>query len=220
MKALKLLFFVGLVFTAQFSSALVEIIETSEYSTIRDQILEDYSTQQSSDILIAFDIDETLLVVEECLSKKQSEGFSGWLNKVFQCEAVLTENEVDDYVAEFQSLGFATLALTARGANVLEPTERELTRNGLNFYGFPFTEKDNFEVPFTAKSSIVFKDGVTYSSGRNKGKVLQVLLSEFGGDFDQVIFIDDNIKNIRAMKKAYEHEKSVHVRIYHYTRYN
>lgn len=202
------------------SFASMEVIVEDDYLEIRKQILTDYASISPSELLIAFDIDETLLVVEECLSPEDSKGFGGWLSMVFKCPAHLTEETVDDYVAEFQGLGFATLALTARGDNILKPTERELLRNGLNFKDRPFGEEINFEEPFTKKSSVVFKDGVTYSSGRNKGQVMQLLLSRLPGDFKQVVFIDDNVKNIRAMSKAYEQEPKVHVRIYHYTRFN
>ena len=202
------------------AQATIELITTDKYSEIREDILELTQTDDPKKILLAFDIDETLLVVEDCLPEGESAGFLGWLKMARTCPANLTEDVVDDYLIEFQELGFPTLALTARADNLLAATERELARNNLNFLGEPFNATADFEHPFTKRSKVVFKNGVTYSASKNKGEVLKILLERLPKTFTEVVFIDDGIKNIRAMTRVWENDPTVHVRIYHYTKYN
>lgn len=198
--------------------ARTEIRTTDDFGRIAREILE-LAGSDAAEVLVAFDIDKTLLVVQDCLPEGESKGFAGWLKMVNRCPADATEPGVPAHIAELQERGFATLALTARARNLIAATERELTRNGILFDGRPFDRAANFTATFPKGEPMVFKEGVTYAAGRNKGFILQEFQSRQSRPYRRVVFVDDDLKNIRHMDKTYAADPDVDVLIYHYNRY-
>lgn len=201
------------------AQARTEIHTTDDFAKITQEILALANDERAEEILVAFDIDKTLLIVQDCLPEGESKGFAGWLKMANRCPAELTEKEVPAHIAALQKKGFPTLALTARAVNLMKATERELTRNGIVFNGKPFDAAADFNVKFPKGEDLVFKEGVTYAAGRNKGFILQQFQERQSRPFKKVIFVDDAIKNIRHMDKTYTADPDVTVIIYHYNRY-
>lgn len=202
-----------------FAEARTELHTTNDFAKITKEILALAETERAEEILVAFDIDKTLLIVQDCLPAGESKGFAGWLKMANRCPADLTEAQVPTHIEALQKKGFPTLALTARAANLIKATERELTRNGIVFNGKPFDAKADFTAAFPTGVDMVFKEGVTYAAGRNKGFILQQFQERQGRPYKKVVFIDDAIKNIRHMDKTYTADPDVTVIIYHYNRY-
>lgn len=202
------------------AQAKTQIVTSDEYKDVFENISSFSEGKSPADILLVFDIDETLLIVQKCLSESESQGFAGWLKTVMNCPAELTEEIVPTQIVQLQNLGYATFALTARGDNIIKPTERELSRNSLTFLDFPLGSDKNFEESFDTKSKMVLKDGVVYASGRNKGETLKIVLEKVQRSYKWIVFIDDNKKNINAMNKAYKDDQNVFVQIIHYTKFD
>lgn len=217
---LSVLLFLSGSFASLDSKAEVQHLVSFDYSEVFSEIEKWTESKAPEEILVVFDIDETLMVVEDCLPPGESRGFAGWLKKVFNCEAQITEDLLDEKIRELQTQGFSTMALTARAHNLVEPTKRELNRLEIDFLGTPFTSDDNFEDRFTQRSKVVFEDGVVYASGRNKGETLKLFQSRLNKPYKWVVFIDDSSKNIRAMDRAYREDSSTLVWIVHYRRYD
>jgi hypothetical protein len=199
------------------AQASVQTVEVASYAEIMKS--EKAAPDDVGETLWVFDIDETLLVVENCLGKNNSD-YMGWIETASTCPAHLTEEEVDEDLKKIQAQGYDTIALTGRGDNLKKATKRELKRNGLEFSGHPFTRKDNFKKPISNKSDLVFDGGVAYSSGKNKGEALRWVLDKLPRDYSRVIFVDDGVLNVQHLEEAFADEARVQLKIYHYTRYN
>lgn len=208
--------FTALTLNAQ---ARTEIRTNDDFGAIVAEISRLQGSHRAEDVLVVFDIDKTLMIVQNCLPPKESKGLSGWMKMANKCPADLTEAQVPARIRDLQNLGFATIALTARPAILTAATERELDRNGIVFAGHPFDTRANFAAPFPNGQDLIFKDGVTYAGGRDKGISLQEFQRHQSRPYRQVVFVDDDRKNIRHMDQAYTADPQVDVRIYHYNRY-
>lgn len=71
------------------------------------------------------------------------------------------------------------------------------------------------------KKNLVIKKGVAMASGANKGLALQAFIKSLGdkNTIQQIVFIDDDIKNIRHLEKAYD-KSNASILIVHYTEFS
>jgi hypothetical protein len=71
------------------------------------------------------------------------------------------------------------------------------------------------------KKSLVIKNGVAMASGANKGLALQAFTGslENKNTIQQIIFVDDDINNIRHLEKAYD-KSNASILIIHYTEFD
>jgi Protein of unknown function (DUF2608) len=197
----------------------VEIRVTNKYSVIRREILAMASNLNAAETLVAFDIDKTILIVQDCLPAGSAGGLSGFLKKVRECPADLTESRVPRDIRAIQRKGFDTAALTARAEVLTAPTERELTRHNISFLNKPFTANDNVEIEFPTGRSMFFTNGITYAAGRDKGLILQTLQEQLPAPYANVIFVDDRKENVDDIEAAYRNDAATKVIIYHYNRF-
>jgi hypothetical protein len=207
-----------MVFATQ-AQATTETHVSNDFGFIASEIQKLAAKNTPSEILIAFDIDKTLLIVQDCLPEGESKGLAGWMKMVGKCPADVTDPRVAASVATLQEAGFHTLALTARPASVKAATLRELRRNKIEFAGRPFDATSNFTQKFPKGADLVFEAGVSYANGRNKGFILQQLQLKQAQPYELVVFVDDDSKNIRNMESAYADDPQTHVIIYHYNQY-
>lgn len=203
--------------------ARTEIHTTDDFTKIAKEVLAlsqgKNAGSRAEDVLVAFDIDKTLLVVQDCLPPGESKGLSGFMKMTNQCPALPTEEKTAASVQSIQKAGFPTIALTARPAALLKATERELKRNGIDFNGHPYDAAADFTVKFEKGAPMIFKEGVTYANGRNKGFILQQFQDQQSRPYKTVVFVDDDMKNIRHMDQTYKADPDTLVIIYHYNRY-
>lgn len=216
---LRVLLAMSLGFLSVTSFATTETKVTDDFSAIYRSIQKLSENHNPGDILVAFDIDKTLLLVQDCLPSGESKGFAGWLKMVAKCPADLTEAAVPGYIRELQKKGFHTMALTARAVNLVTATERELERNDIRFNGFPFDSTRDFTESFPKGVNLVFRGGVTYAAGRNKGFILERIQAQQPRPYSLVVFVDDASENIRHMEKTYKDNSQTHVIIFHYNKY-
>lgn len=218
-----------------FSYGESKVTSTVEYSDVFSTIREMGQEYGQENVLVVFDIDDTLLVIDECKGPN-GERIKG-LGKLFSCPSEHTEKKLSGEIKNIQSEGFATIALTARGNNLISATQRELKRlhDGLfvfNFEGRPFVvDFDQILVPKTKKckkgelapclsgsysNRPKFIDGVMYANGANKGLALESLLKELKVSFSGIVFIDDRSKNTKNVNEVYKNKDGVDVEVFLY----
>ncbi len=129
--------------------------ETANYRTIAATVAEQVNAHGRENVLVVFDIDNTLLSMDtdlgsdawfewqaELIKKGQLENaVADSMAGLIEAQATLyylgkmseTEPAVDEVVKTFQNAGVSVIALTARGPVTRTATVRELRRNGIEF---------------------------------------------------------------------------------------
>jgi hypothetical protein len=128
------------------------------------------------------------------------------------------------WISKLHSFGSSIIALTSRSINVRDATLREINRNNLHLstakkLGFFEEGKDyrpydlnhietsglkvsDIETFHLSESKVVMFDrGVFFTQGQHKGAMLKTFLAKIHHSFKAVIFIDDRIGHIEAMRK-------------------
>jgi hypothetical protein len=177
----------------------------------------------AQNVLIVFDIDNTLLKAKqplgsdqwfewqaEAIKQNSTEAafrtFDELLNAqadFFQLSSMsLTEGEIPQMVRALKGMGNSIVLLTSRSPNLRNVTERELLRNNLWFAdktlgpGLPY---DFIEAPF--KNKVSFMNGIFMTAGHHKGEALAYLIKKARRNFKAILFIDDHE---RHTKRVYE----------------
>lgn len=215
-----------------------EVIETRDYSDVFKRINQVGDQYGSENVLVVFDIDDTLLVIEHC--KKPNGEMTRGIGKLYSCPSEHTESDLSLKIASIQDKGFATIALTARGNSLISPTRRELARKheGLKTFDFaakPFIQEiKNIKVAKTKRCKKgqtppclsgkfstypKFLEGVMYANGTHKGLALKALLEALGESFKAIVFIDDRVKNTKNMDMIYKDDKNVDLTNFLYLRH-
>lgn len=149
------------------------------------EIAADYLAQKfgSENVLIAYDIDNTLMAMNQTLGSDQWFTWQSSMNTEVQwfpnfgCALTaqgilyrlgdmrLTNENVDDTVRSLQSKGHPSIAITSRGPQFRMVTFRELRRNGLDFseYSIPDSSNSKIEyIPYSTETLDAFsKDEIT-----------------------------------------------------------
>lgn len=236
MRRLKI--FLALLSLPALSFASSSVIETIEYSEIFQKVSilgEDYGNQN---VLVVFDIDDTLLVIDHC--EKEDGTLTQGIGKLFACPSTHTEDIVSHEIKSLQGSGFATMALTARGVSLIKPTKRELARKHqgletLSFAGKPFHKFiKNLAVPKTRKckqgeqapcltgkvsKKPRFEEGVLYANGTHKGLALKAFLALNEASFKAIVFVDDRKKNTDDVHELFKNQEVIEVTSYLYLRH-
>jgi len=98
-----------------------------------------------------------------------------------------------------------TIALTSRGytRSVATSTELELTNNH-----FDFLRKDSA----TLAKDVVMLNGVIYTKGQNKGKILLEYVEDHA--YDKIYYFDDSESKVKAVQQSFNGKK-FDISIYH-----
>ncbi len=178
----------------------------------------------SEDILVIFDIDNTLLAMNTDLGSDQWYDWQSSMQKTNKCDPRLvrnrlasqgalfvagsmrpTQKDAAEVVKKLQQQGVGVMAATARGWTFALPTMRELHRNKMNFRATapgPAAGYGEFQ-PATAIRPLLYTDGVYMLAGQHKGDMLIELLNKIGGDLPKaIVVIDDKDYNLAAYEEA------------------
>jgi len=210
---MKILFFMSL---CVFANA--RILECDRFEKIQ--------TYVNEETLILFDIDDTLMVPKQMLGSDEWFGYRCRFHReqgldqgkalekaLAEWEAVrhLTEMEiVEEGTAQairelqekgFQCMGFTTqgLALATRTAQQLRGLDIDLKKS-IPFQDDCYLELDNH--------GVLFRNGIFFTSGTNKGKALFALCEKMGYSPKKIVFINDKYSHLREVEKVAE-EKQV-----------
>ncbi len=104
-------------------------------------------------------------------------------------------------VRSLQQQNFKVIGLTARSLSLVRRTVHQLNDIGIDLSITSLAEE---EVDFIVDFPSVYKRGIIFSCNNNKGKALLAFLDYVGYHPERIVFVDDKIKNINAVKEAVE----------------
>lgn len=191
-------------------------------------------------ILVVFDIDNTLLAMEQGLGSDQWYYWQKELIKEDPCNQMLvadrfavqgaifhasamrpTQSDAAEQVARAQNAGISTIALTSRGSDYQLQTFRELRRAGISFWETALEPARGWPQPFVPDGGsrpALYQDGVFLTAGQHKGDMLRALLDKTGTPAHTVIvMIDDKQENLDAVLEGFADSPTV-VHAWRYTR--
>lgn len=225
-----------------FSLAEVTTIQSDSYETVVNIINEKDARYQPENVLLIFDIDNTLLTsqvevgsdiwyqwqtnklpLKPDAEQKVSCLYEDTIALLYNVGTMtLTEPGLDAQVKTWQQK-HSVFALTSRAPDTRYATERELKKNGINFSVSPLKPLNETATPLyegRLKRSYIYGNGIMLSSGQDKGEILDYLLDKTQRKFDAIVFVDDGIANINAMKKmlASDKYKNIDSVLVHYTK--
>lgn len=199
--------------------SLSEVLTFDNYEEIQTLI----ENEVNDETIVVFDIDDTLLHAPNCLDNGGEDipPFIRWKVILERCPYFPTEDLVVDIISDLQEEGYATMALTARGGELIELTQTHLETLEIDFDGMPFDSSYDFTEQVTAKKKLYFRSGVAWASGTSKGKALRLFQDKiFDKPFKKIIFLDDNKKNINSVAKQFKRDTDIMVFSIHYTKYD
>jgi len=189
-------------------------------------------------ILVVFDLDNTLLAMENTLGSDQ---WYEWQNSLSSDDTMkvpslldaqlalyhngamrLTQHDGSDVVARLKNEGFQLLALTARGKETRLVTFRELRRQNISFQNNILGSDIGARLEYISQNvrdrPILYEDHVVFSAGQDKGIVLTDILARNDVNVPSaIIFVDDKQRNIDNVTNAFA-GSSITLSTYRYSR--
>ena len=178
-------------------------------------------------ILIVFDIDNTLLAMEQGLGSDQWYDWQTALQRSDPCDARLVSDrlavqgalyyisamrpsqaDAARLVQGLQDDGLKVIALTSRGTEFRLVTFRELRRNGYSFYASAIGPEHGYPdvfVPEGGSRAARYEDGVFMTAGQHKGTMLSALLEKTGTPWPAVVvLVDDKEHHLHKVLETFE----------------
>lgn len=177
-------------------------------------------------VLVVFDIDNTILAMEQGLGSDQWYEWQKALAEENKCSRQsvgnrfaaqgalyfvsamrLTQEDGAAQVKAIQDQGVAVIALSSRGPDFQLQTFRELRRNNFSFsYSAigPAGGYDELFLPVENGRLSLYEDGVFLTAGQHKGQMLYALLKKTGTRIPAVIVMaDDKQQNLDAVRETF-----------------
>ena len=200
--------------------------ETADLADVTADALALADSNGSENVLMVFDIDNTILAMEQGLGADQWYEWQKDLANHDECNpqnvgnrfavqgALLfasamrpTQDDAASQVAAVQARGVPVIVVTSRGHDYRLQTFRELRRNGYNFTYSAIGPKGGYDRPFMPVDGgrvSRYEDGVFMTAGQHKGEMLYALLLKTGAEMpDVVVIADDKQKNLDAIKETF-----------------
>lgn len=213
--------------------------ETADLAEVTADTLDLAERVGEKSVLMVFDIDNTLLAMEQGLGADQWYDWQKDLANSDSCnphnvgnrfavQGALyyasamrpTQHDAADQVKTIQAAGIPVFALTSRGQDYRLQTFRELRRNGYSFTFSAIGPPGGFDEPFIPVAGgreSRYEDGVFLTAGQHKGEMLHALLQITATPLPAVVVMaDDKQKNLDAIKETFG-ELGVPVHAWRYT---
>ena len=204
-----------------------QLIESNDLADLTATALELSGRLDHDELLVIFDLDNTLLAMEQDLGSNQWYDWQSDLQDDDPCNPMvvtntlavqgalytasamrLTQDDAPNQVRTLQESGLKVFILTSRGPGYRFQTLRELRRNGFSFYssaiGPPGGYAEEF-LPAGGSRNARYEDGVFMTAGQNKGDMLKALLDKTQTKAPSVVLMaDDSLKNLENVIEAFE----------------
>lgn len=200
--------------------------ETADLADVTTDALDLADRAGKDRVLMVFDIDNTLLAMEQGLGADQWYEWQKDLANNDPCNAEnvgnrfavqgalyyasamrSTQDDAARQVKTIQNSGIPVIVLTSRGPEFRLQTFRELRRNGYSFSHSAIGPQGGYEQPFMPVENgrlSRYEDGVFMTAGQHKGEMLYALLQKTGTAMPRVIvMVDDKQKNLDAIKETF-----------------
>lgn len=202
------------------------MLETRDLAEVSAAAL-DWSRQLGAEqVLVVFDLDNTLLAMEQDLGSDQWYDWQQELQAADRCDprvvsdrlavqgalyAVsamrLTQADGPAQVRKLQQQGLKVIILSSRGPDFRLQTWRELRRGGYRFDASAIGPAHGYAEPFVPQGGsrpASYEDGVFLTAGQHKGGMLQALLLKTHTPWPaMVVMVDDKPDNLRAVMDAF-----------------
>ncbi|MFI0434139.1 MAG: DUF2608 domain-containing protein [Parachlamydiaceae bacterium] len=195
----------------------IKIYETDDLAFIQECVQD-----LSSNDLVLFDIDDTLIVAVDEILKPINDCFFDlltnytendldlWHKIHLQAPQTLVDKRSVTLIAQLQRMGITTLAFTAAYGqlpNEEAPCDWRITE--LSNFGYDFSsalpQVSFIELPLLSSQSEhlpMYKSGILFSACHPKGITLHHFLEKIGWLPNRIVFIDDVLKNVLSVTEA------------------
>lgn len=203
-----------------------QLAETSDLRMVADSALQAARAIGPERVLVVFDIDNTLLAMEQDLGSDQWFYWQKDLAVDDPCSAMLVSDRIEvqgalfhasamrltqpdaaQQVRRLQDAGLRVIALTSRSPDFRLQTFRELRRNGISFWPSALPPQRGFPEPFVPTGGTRYshyEDGVFLTAGQHKGDMLKALLEKTDNDQPAVIVLtDDKDYSLQQMMETF-----------------
>ena len=200
--------------------------ETADLADVTADVLVLAEQTGKDRVLVVFDIDNTILALEQGLGADQwyewqkeladNDRCNVWnvgnrfavQGALFFASAMrLTQPDAAQQVKTIQESGIPVIVMTSRGPQYRLPTFRELRRNGYSFSHSAIGPAGGDILPFIPVENgrlSRYEDGVFMTAGQHKGQMLYALLNKTGTAMPTVIVVvDDKQENLDAVKDTF-----------------
>ncbi len=200
--------------------------ETADLADVVADALDLADMTGTERVLMVFDIDNTLLAMEQGLGADQ---WYDWQKDLANNDACNPQNVGNRFAVQgamyfssamrptqqdaakqveiIQAAGIPVIALTSRGQDYRLQTFRELRRNGFSFTHSAIGPAGGYDqefMPVEDGRMSRYEDGVFLTAGQHKGRMLYALLQKTGTVLPAVIVMaDDKQKNLDAVKETF-----------------
>ena len=201
--------------------------ETDDLAMVTSWALTMADTFGRENLLVVFDIDNTLLAMEQGLGSDQWYYWQKSLAEEQPCSDLLVPNrfavqgavffasamrptqaDAAEQLRAIQDAGIRVIAVTSRGTEYQLQTFRELRRHDMSFWPTSLPPRRGWPetfVPQGAERPTLYQDGVFLTSGQHKGVMLDALLRMTGTPRPGIILIaDDKRENLEAMMETFD----------------
>jgi hypothetical protein len=167
---------------------------TSELQLVTELTLDLARTYGGDQVLVALEIDETLLTAD-------TGGSCG--------EAAMrpVQDDAATQVERMQAAGLKVIAMTSRSPLCQQKTIEELQRHGFSFRDSAWPPTAGYPAPFVPEGStesVIYQNGVFMASGQDKGQMLKVLLDRSESPYPALIVLADHDQSeLNAAMKAF-----------------
>lgn len=203
------IFILGIIFSTQCCNEIASIKELLEF------------IPQNKNVLVVFDIDNTLLCPDTDLGSdqwfsselsirmKQGKELVAAVDDILPvyihiqryAHIIPTESSLEHDILHIQSIAHSTMCLTARSSGLIDITLNQLAASGLNFPQ-PHWMKNFPLQPYDHAGHLA--EGIIFVGNNDKGSCLLAYLNHHGHQPDMVIFVDDKFSNVRSVVSALE----------------
>lgn len=200
--------------------------ETADIEIFFNDVMEVSEQAGAGRILVVFDLDNTLLAMEQGLGSDQWYEWQKDAADQNPCDPRVvadrlavqgalyfasamrpTQEDAPRVLRKIQQAGIPAIALTSRGVDYRLQTFRELRRNG---YEFRWTAPgpaggwdENF-IPDNGIRPARYEDGVFLTAGQHKGAMLQALIARIAMPMPAAILVlDDKQTNLDAVLETF-----------------
>ena len=200
--------------------------ETDDLAMISNHALQLAERYGKDQVLVVFDVDNTLLAMEQGLGSDQWYDWQKELQNEDPCSDMLvsdrlavqgalyfasamrpTQPDAAYQLRLLQDAGLTVIVLTSRGADFRLQTFRELRRNGFSLWSNALAPKRGYPEPFIPEGGsrpALYEDGVFLTAGQHKGDMLKALLDKTGTDYPTVVVMaDDKERHLRAVLETF-----------------
>ena len=195
-----------------------KIIETGHFK--------DLLTYADADTLFVLDIDDTLLVPEQMLGcdewfqyrmsfhqKKGMDTKNALEKALAEWEAVrhLTKMEIvepgtEKIIQTLQARSLPIIGLTTQGVALATRTSQQLAEKHINLsMTAPYKDDHYFQL---AGQSVLFRNGILFTSGKHKGEALFELCKASGIKPKRIVFINDKASHLAEVEAA-AHKRNI-----------